>query len=461
MDNIIKKVKTIIDKHKLITVNDKIVVGVSGGPDSMCLLDILLKLKDVYNIEIIVAHINHMIRTQAIQDENYVVGFCKANNIACYVKQYDVLEYAKNYKLSTEEAGRIIRYDFFEEIATTYNANKIAIAHNANDRVETLIINLLRGSGLEGLKSIDYSRFPKIIRPILCLSRNEIEDYCKVNSLNPAIDLTNFENDYTRNKVRNILIPLIKEKFNPNIITTLNNTIEILQSDNNYIEQMVEKEYNNVLVSVTECKIVIDISAFKAQHFSIQSRIIRHILEKLLKTKKGIEYSHINQILSLIDSKVSGKRFSVKDKYQITISFDTVEFTTDTQTLNFCYDLVIPGTTCIKELNLYINTYITDKHDIKPNINLQVFDYDKLEDKRLEIRNRRTGDNISLSGISGTKRLKEFFIDTKTPLSKRDCIPLICDNNDVLWVLGARRTKKYTSDESTKGVLVIEYEYKL
>ena len=190
----------------------------------MCMLDNLRKIKEdgKLEFEIIVAHINHMIRKEAVEDEEYVENYCKKNGIKYYIKRIDVDKYANNNKMGLEEAGRYIRYLFFDEVLKMENADKIAIAHNKNDKAETIIMNLLRGTALPGLKGIEPMRNNKYVRPILNLERWEIEKYCEDNNLKPRIDKTNFINDCTRNKIRNIVIPYIKTEFNPNIIENLN-----------------------------------------------------------------------------------------------------------------------------------------------------------------------------------------------------------------------------------------------
>ena len=222
----------------LIKDGDKIVLGVSGGPDSMCMLDMMRRLKEEKNInfEIYVAHINHMIREEAIDDEKYVQNYCLKHNIEFFVKRADVQKIANDKKMGTEEAGRKVRYDFFEEVLQKTGSNKIAIAHNKNDKIETIIMHLLRGSGLSGLKGIEPIRDNKYIRPLIECERQEIEQYCEDRNLQPRIDKTNFENEYTRNKIRNIVIPYIKKEFNPNIIQTLSRLSEVATDESNYID---------------------------------------------------------------------------------------------------------------------------------------------------------------------------------------------------------------------------------
>ena len=233
-----QKVFETIKKYNLIENGDKIVVGVSGGPDSISLLNALknIQKEGILNFEIIVAHINHQIREEANSDEEYVKNYCLKNQIKFFSKRIDVINYANNNKIGLEEAGRILRYNFFDEIMEEEKAQKVAIAHNKNDKAETIIMNILRGSGLSGLKGIEPIRNNKIIRPLIECERTEIEEYAKKNKLNPRIDKTNFENDCTRNKIRNIVLPYIKKEFNPNIIETMNRLSEVAIETENYLQ---------------------------------------------------------------------------------------------------------------------------------------------------------------------------------------------------------------------------------
>ena len=239
-----EKVLKTIKEFNLIENEDGIVIGVSGGPDSMALLNMLINLKNEgkINARLVVAHINHGIREEADEETKFVEEFCKNHDIPCYVKKEKVEELAKVQKVGTEEAGRKLRYSFFEEVAKKENANKIATAHNANDNAETVLMNIMRGSGPSGLKGIEIKRDDKYIRPILKITRKEIEEYCIENKLEPKIDKTNMECIYTRNKIRNELIPFIEKDFNPSIVNSLNRLSELLNEEDEYLEKVVEEK---------------------------------------------------------------------------------------------------------------------------------------------------------------------------------------------------------------------------
>ena len=308
-DDCYNKVTKTIKKYNLIKNGDKIVIGVSGGPDSICLLDILKKIKNP-TFDIIVAHINHMIREEADEDENFVKEYCNKNNIQFYSKSIDVQKIANNNKISTEEAGRNARYEFFDEILKKTSGNKIAIAHNKNDKIETIIMNELRGCGLSGLKGIEPIR-GKYIRPLIECERHDIERYCNDNKLNPRIDKTNFENIYTRNKIRNnIVIPYIKKEFNPNIIETMDRLSILVTEQEEYIQNQVKKTYKEILLEENLQKdkekdyIVLDLKKFNNQEKVIKSNIIIYTITRLFNTAKGIERIHIEDIIKLCGNNI-------------------------------------------------------------------------------------------------------------------------------------------------------------
>ena len=309
-----EKVLQTIQKYHLIEENDKIIVGVSGGPDSMALLNVLLEIKKekIINFDIVVCHVNHGIRIEAEEEEEYVSNFCKQYDIPFYTKKINVEELAKQEKLGTEEAGRKERYAFFEKVLQKTNANKIATAHTANDNAETVLMNILRGSGTSGLKGIEIKR-ENLIRPFIECSREEIENYCKEKSLNPRIDKTNFENIYTRNKIRNQLIPYIKENFNPNIIETINRLSDLSKLEDEYLEKQTEKVYHTIMLEERKDQITLDLKAFNLQEIVIKSRLVLYTINRLFGTRNGIEKKHIEDILSLC-SKNIGNKFLIPNK---------------------------------------------------------------------------------------------------------------------------------------------------
>ena len=324
-----KKVLETITKYNLIESGDKIVLGVSGGPDSICMLEILNSLKNQLNFEIVVAHVNHGLRENATIDEQYVENYCKKLDLKYYVLKVNLKELAKANKLGLEETGRKVRYDFFDEVLEKTGSNKIAIAHNKNDRVETIILNILRGSGVLGLKGIEVKN-NKYIRPLLEIDRKEIEEYCSSNNIEPRIDESNFENEYSRNKVRNVVLPYIKEEFNPNIIETITRFSDIVSEENEFLEKETKKEYQNILIKEInlqenvynkeeESIIILDLKKFNTLDTVLKKRIILYAIKKIFGSTKNIEKIHLEDIIKLCNNNIGNKFLTPNKNTKIVI----------------------------------------------------------------------------------------------------------------------------------------------
>lgn len=321
-----KAVLSTIKKYNLINANDKIVLGVSGGPDSLFMLDILNKLKEKLQFEIVVAHINHMIREEANEEEQFVKEFCEKINVEFYSKRIEVEKYANNNKIGLEEAGRKIRYEFFDEVADMTKSNKIAIAHNKNDKVETIIMNLLRGSGVTGLQGIQPIKDNKIIRPIIEIERQDIEKYCKENNLEPRIDISNFDNTYTRNKVRNVVIPYIKEEFNPNFVETITRLSEVITEENKFLKNITEQRYSEILIERKHDQIALDLKKFNSEENVIKNRLILHTVSQLNGNTQGIEKIHIQDIIKLCSNNIGNKFLTPNKKVKVLIKDKKIFF---------------------------------------------------------------------------------------------------------------------------------------
>ena len=314
----LNKVKETIEKYNLIDKDDKIVVAVSGGPDSISLLDILYKL----NYNICVAHVNHGLRENAIIDQKFVEDFCNKRNIPCFVKQIKLKEL--KVKMTLEEAGRKERYDFFYEIMKNQKCNKIATAHNSNDNAETVIMNIIRGSGVSGLKGIEPIR-DNVIRPLIEITRKEIEAYCKENELDPRHDESNDEDIYTRNKLRLKVIPYIEENINSNVVNNINRLSSIVLEEEKYIEKEAEKAYNECLIASEENRNVYNLKKFNSLDIVIKKRLIKKFIINLLGNAKDIEKIHIDDIVKLCDKNIGGKFLMPNKRVRISIIKGTIE----------------------------------------------------------------------------------------------------------------------------------------
>ena len=335
MEVLEEKVLNTINKYELIKNGDNIVIGVSGGPDSIALLNVLYNLKSECGIEnIYVAHINHMLREEADEETKYVEEFCEHKNIECFVKKIDVEKLAEEQKNSTELAGRNIRYEFFDEVLKKVGANKIATAHNANDNAETVLMNMIRGSSVSGLKGIEKIRDDKYIRPIIECNRKEIEEYCTLNNLQPKYDKSNSENIYTRNKVRNLLIPYIEKEFNPSIVDALNRLSTLVSREDRYFVEIVKKEYKNLLITADKSEekntIILDLKKFNDLDEVIKSRLILYTINRLNGTSQGIEKIHIEDIIKLCGNNIGNKYLTPNKNVKIYIKKGKIFFISQT-----------------------------------------------------------------------------------------------------------------------------------
>ncbi|QSZ27222.1 tRNA lysidine(34) synthetase TilS [Aceticella autotrophica] len=454
----VKKVLNTIKKYDMIQKNDTIVVGVSGGPDSICLLNILYELKDIYKIKLYVVHINHMLRgKEAEKDAEFVENMCRGMDIPFFLFKTDVKKYAVEMKYSEEQAGREKRYNAFNEILKKVNADKIAVAHNKNDAAETVLLNILRGTGTTGLAGIKPVN-GNIIRPLIEISRKQIEDYLREKGLKFVVDRTNYEDKYNRNKVRLRLIPFIEDTFGVDIVENLYRTSRIIMEDNEYLDLHSEKVFDEIAIHCDE-EIRLRIDGLIKQHDAVKKRLLRIAYKKLKGDFDGLEYIHIEDILSLLRKQTSA-RIDLPFGIEVIKSYNNLIFRKhkEDKKNEYCVKLKIPGNTEVSDIGVF-KTYIIDTKDIK-KIDMgkfcKMFDFDKINGS-INIRQRKTGDIIHPLNMKGTKKLKEFFIDEKVPKEMRDNVPILAIGNVVLWVVGYRMSDTYKIDDDTKKILVIKY----
>ncbi|HAT4798030.1 TPA: tRNA lysidine(34) synthetase TilS, partial [Clostridioides difficile] len=455
------KVLSTINKHNLIQKGDKIVLGLSGGPDSVCLLHVLNRLKKDFNIEIYAAHLNHQIRgIEAQKDALYVSKLCEDMGIIFFVKSINVPKYCENEGLSLEEGARKLRYEMFYEIKDKIKANKIAIGHNLNDQAETVMMRIMRGTGLKGLKGIDYIRDNCIIRPILDVERNEIEEYCEAYNLNPRIDKTNLENIYTRNKIRLDLLPYMKDNFNSNVIESIVRMSNSLKSDNDYIEKEAEAKFREVSNIKEKGFVEINLDDFVCLHDAIKVRVLRNSIKHILGDTNFVDQRHIEDIMSLEDNSKVNKMLTLPRNIFVYRKKDSIILTNEeivNEEIEFYYNVPSNGFIKIKELKQIIETQVMsiDRYkSMKLDNSSKGFDFNKVKGG-IVIRSRRQGDKIKLA--MGSKKVKDLFIDLKIPREERCKIPIITDSEGIICVGDYKISENYKIDENTKEVLKINF----
>ncbi len=459
-DTLVNTVKNTIEENDLISKGDKILVALSGGADSVTLLDTLLRLKDELSITVGAAHLNHMIRgSEADRDESYCAELCTKLSVPFYAERKDVPSLAKDEGISEELAGRKVRYDFFKRICDLKGYNVIATAHNKNDRAETVLMRVMRGTGIDGLCSIKYRRDDGVVRPLLDVTREDIEKYCEENKLEYCIDSTNSENDYTRNKIRNTLIPVIKEGFNPNIIDTLCTLADNSLEDSEFINGYAERLYKRINSPMPKRKpVVLDIESLNMVGGSIRSRLIKIASKEVMGEEYKLGRVHVEAIKSLLD-KETGASVTLPEGLIVNVKYGWLEFVTEEENTKpekaFCYEIDLG-----EKANVFAENIKLEVTEEIPKLkeNQMVVDFDKLSEKNLFIRSRKAGDRITLFKDGKTKKLKDFLIDMKVPRSERGKIPLLCTDKDIVAVIGYRVAESYKISENTKKGLIITYE---
>lgn len=458
------KVRDFIIENELIEKGDKILVALSGGPDSVCLLNVLYSLKEDFHITIGAAHVNHMLRgDEALADEEYSKSLCKNLDIEFYVKKIDIDKISKEKNISHEMAGREERYKFFEAIKKYDGYNKIAVAHNANDQAETIIMNMMRGTGIEGLCGIRSKREGGIIRPILCLSREEVELYCSSNNLEPRIDKSNLENIYSRNKVRLDIIPYMKGNFNKDIINTLNRMANLIQVDNDFLEKETLNNFK-VYCSNTSDALIISKEAFNLDK-AIISRVIRKAFFEFTGKYSNFEMKHIYDVIEL-SKKTTNKRIDLTNNVLAENIYGDIYLKLKDNIIRDYKEVVINKgeldntDICYENYNVRFNI-IRNKNniDFSKNVLIKYFDYDKIEE-RLVIRKRRNGDKMLPLGMKGNKKVKDIFMDLKIPVDERDKIPVLCFDNEIAWLVAHKVSEKFKITKETKNIIKITFARK-
>ena len=443
-----EKVYSTIIKYNMIEKGDKVLVGFSGGADSLFLMLSLTEIKKYIDFDIYAAHLNHGIRgIEAISDENFVTDFCKNNNIPFFCKTVNIPEISRENKISEETAGRNERYKFFNEICQKHSINKIAVAHNMNDSVETTVYNMIRGASLNGLCGIKPVN-DNIIRPIIEVSRDEIEKHLEQIGECYCTDSTNLTDLYTRNKIRNVILKNMRE-INPSVIQTIYSNSLNLRNDDEFINDYVKKLN---CISDVDNTISINKKVFNNQHISVKFRIIRRAFEMLKGNCEGISSSHL-EIISKADS--SGKIYDMPGGIKVTVSFDKIVFMCEmNKHQGFEYNYTIgekieymPG---IYLSSTYCDSYLPGENDCL------YIDADKLKTKNLILRSRRDGDKFIPYGMKESKKLKKYFTEQKIPSYKRDEIPLITDSENIVCIVPYRISDLYKVNETTKNIVKFE-----
>lgn len=448
------KVKRFIRDNQMVKAGDCVIIGVSGGPDSMVLLHIMKELRDSLDINIVVAHLNHKIRAEAGAEEEYVREICRHWGVPFYVRREDMLEMARRHKKTVEEAGRDARYQFFNKLLADLSADRIATAHHRDDVAETVLLHLVRGSGIKGLRGIMPVN-GSIIRPLMVVDRKEILTYADNNSIKYCTDNSNNDTGYLRNRIRLNLIPLLQEQFNPRISESLNQLAVIAREENQVMEQLDYNTWQQIVIEQKDHLISLDCRALDLLLPGLQRRLIIHALTELAG-ESGWSMEDINIVMGLADKSGSSRVVDLKKGVKVNKSYRLLVFSTFIpECPQFCYPVKVPGTVEIKETGEVYRFDLVDRIEIKESHCIYL-DYDKMG--ALQIRSRNPGDVFFPAGMEGHKKLKKYFIDLKIPFFERNHVALLASDQQIYAVLGYRVSQLATLDVNTSRIIVIKKE---
>ena len=465
-----QKVLRFIKQHRLVTAGEKLVVAVSGGPDSVCLLHILVKLQKELNVELHVAHLNHQLRgAESEADAAYVADLARRLGVPATVASRDVMAFQSRHRLSPEEAAREVRYSFLAQVAADIGAARVAVGHTADDHVETILMHLIRGSGTRGLRGLrPVSRWQSsdhsliIVRPLLELSREETTAYCRRHRLHPRTDTSNLSTEPFRNRIRHHLLPELR-KYNPQVAEALLRTARIATDDLDFIDAGVARLRDGV-VHQEGGAVIIDKAGFATLPSALKRHLLRAAMESLLGNLKDIEAGHIEDIIAALD-KPAGKVIGLPDGMSFAIEYDRYVLSPDPASLcpfpplEADTELNIPGHTGISGWDIeaaVISPTAAKDEGGKSGEFTACFDYDETG-KRLTVRRRRPGDRFQPLGMKQPKKLNAFMIDTRIPQSWRRRIPIVCSPEEILWVVGYRIDERARVTVKTKKVLSLKF----
>jgi len=448
-------VKTFVDKHHMIQKKDKILLAVSGGPDSMALLHIMEGFKKDWEIEIGVAHLNHQLRPAAEAEMQYVKSYCSTQGIEFYCRTVDIADHARREKKTIEEAGRDQRYQFFKELCCQFGWQKVATGHHKDDRAETVLMNLLRGSGVKGLRSI-MPISGSIIRPLLAVSKSEILAYLDLNAVKYFIDDSNTDLNYLRNRIRYELLPLLKN-YNPQIISGLNQLADIAEAEDLVLEEETETKWAQLIISEEADRIVLDNNKLQALMRAYKRRIVQKALAKL-HNQTGWSLHDVDYVLDLSSKAGPAKRINLPKGIIVSKQYEKLVFSTSqTEYKSFVYEISLPGYVRIEETGEIFSFKIVPRKNFQIADGETYLDYDKLE-RPLFLRSRRDGDRFEPSHMMGSKKLKDFFIDIKLPAAERNKVPVLASRQQIYALLGYRLSRNVLVDAHTLNILVVKKE---
>lgn len=459
----LEKVRSYTEKWQMLTSEDCVITGVSGGADSVCLLLVLLELQKEIGFEVVAVHVNHGLRgADADADEVFVKRFCAERGVPLEIYFSDVEAVAKERKQSTEEAGREVRREFFELARCKYNGTKIALAHHQNDNAETFLFRLARGTGLKGLGGMAPVK-DAFIRPLLCVDRNEIEAYLERQGISYCTDVTNENDAYTRNRIRNHMISYLETEINSKAVEHISETMEQMRQVQHYLEQQAEGYLKSCVIQ-TDLGYLVSEEKYREVPDVLKPLLLKTVLVWICQKEKDLESVHLKKIQELFD-KQTGRKIDLPYQMEAKRVYDGVEIyqkseQDSTCSKEFSFDLQ-SAEASYKWKNKTIRCRILNKMQIDGETleksHTKRFDCDIIK-HGISFRTRKPGDYITIHPDGRTQKLKTYFINEKIPQKERDKILLIADGSHILWIVGYRVNCAYQTKENTNCVLEIHID---
>ncbi len=448
----LKQVWQTIEQFDMLAQGDRVLLGVSGGPDSVALLHLLDDCRERYGLQLFVVHVNHKLRPAAEEEARYVERLAQDLHLPCRVFAEDVAAYAAQHGLSVEQAGHEVRFACFRQAAQEWQCNKLALGHHRDDRAESVLLHLIQGCGLDGLTAMP----PKdgwLIRPLAQVSKQEIVQYCQQQGWRYYIDQTNLQADCLRNQVRLELLPQMRQ-YNPQIAEALVRLQEICGADADYLEQCTAALWRQYGQQTAD-KVLFPADILRQQHKALQRRLLRFCYRQLVGSEVNLSFAQTEQMLAIVLQRQGSQQCDLADAVRFFRRYDQLglERKQPAEPAGYCYSwnmqqpLILPfgemGATMTAQQCAIDNRYQA------------LVDADKLA--ALEVRSRLPGDVVQLAGKQGHKKLKKFFIDKKVPAAERSQLPLVVSDGEIVWIPGYFLADCVKITGETKRFCILQY----
>jgi tRNA(Ile)-lysidine synthase len=460
MTDIVTRVRETIRRHRMISPRDTVLAAVSGGPDSVAMLHILLGLRGELGFEIRVAHLDHRFRGEASrEDAAFVRDLAAQFGLECTCDEVNVPEFVLANRMSKQDAARMLRYQFLEKAAKLHYCQRIATGHTADDQAETVLMRVIRGAGPDGLAGIPPKRDGTIIRPLIIVWRSEIEGYLAAHGLASRTDASNLQSNYARNRVRNELLPLLAT-YNPNIAQSLVNLGTVMADVSAHLASLTDQAVHEVVLRARMGEFALDLAKLTGYDEALQRSLFRRLFESLRPDLAPLSFHHVEKLLSLVKRGEVGASVELPNGGLARLEHGCLVMSHGAGPFEIAErELSVPGALVFEQAGLSLAADVLPRAELAAppeaaGEDVAYFDRDHVT-LPLSVRGRREGDRFHPFGLDGTKSLKEYFIDEKVPASLRSAVPLVCDRRGILWVVGLRRSGAAPVTEKTTSVLAV------